>query len=243
MKKRIIIFMILFSAVFPKFVFSEELDTKKALEDINLKLSDINSYSADMSFYFVFDAEEKKIDGKISFDKPDYLWMEISSSDARQPSQLMISNGENYWMYIPRDKVVFVTDLKIVREKYPDYYLEHQSAGISSPFRGMDISTITLISEKDYNNGSAYVFRARPGSDFVSQGVDFSEAEFWIGIDDGLLKKIVFFDKDNNPVMTQVYSNIKVNIPVDKERFDFKIPEEVEVIDMTENMLKAAGGV
>lgn len=243
MKKRVIAFMILFCVVFPCFVFGEELNTKKALEDINSKLSDINSYSADMSFYFVFDAEEKKIDGKINFDKPDHLWMEISSSDARQPAQFMISNGANCWLYIPRDKVVFITDLKVVREKYPDYYLEHQSAGISSPFKGMDISTITLISEKDYNSSSAYVFRARPGSDFTSQGVDFSEAEFWIGINDGLLKKIVFFNKDNNPVLTQVYSNIKVNILTDKERFDFKIPEEVEVIDMTESMLKAAGGV
>lgn len=61
----------------------------------------------------------------------------------------------------------------------------------------------------------------------------FKKARFYFATDTGMFLKMSGFDDTGKEVMTMSYSDVKVNPKLDPERFVFKAPEGVQVMDMT----------
>lgn len=70
------------------------------------------------------------------------------------------------------------------------------------------------------------IFRETPPFSPVKQRLSFDQ-------ESGFLVRIVGLGEGDLPMSTMTYSDIKVNVPIDPERFKFTIPEGVEVIDET----------
>jgi outer membrane lipoprotein-sorting protein len=55
----------------------------------------------------------------------------------------------------------------------------------------------------------------------------------WYRKDIGVAVKMVTFDKKNKPMMTYTTTDIKTNVKIKPERLEFKVPEGVQLVDMT----------
>lgn len=60
-----------------------------------------------------------------------------------------------------------------------------------------------------------------------------SKMKLWCAKDSGITIRTAALAADGKPLHTQTLSNIKLNAKIDAERFKFKVPEGVQLIDMT----------
>jgi outer membrane lipoprotein-sorting protein len=53
-----------------------------------------------------------------------------------------------------------------------------------------------------------------------------------VGERDGLTRRVELLDGQGNAVLTQYFTDVAVNIPLDAKQFVFEPPKEVKVVDI-----------
>ncbi len=90
--------------------------------------------------------------------------------------------------------------------------------------------TLKLLPEETVDGKKVFVIEATPKQ---AQPTGASKKVYYFLQDDGVLLKFVASDQAGKPMTTMTYSDIKFDVKIDPQRFVFKAPEGVQVIDQT----------
>ena len=90
---------------------------------------------------------------------------------------------------------------------------------------------LKLMPDKTVDGESVYVIQGTPKA---TGPEGWAECLYHFRKDVGMPVKMVYLDKDGKVVQTLTYTNIKLNPKIDRDRFVFKAPEGVQVMDMTQ---------
>lgn len=90
-------------------------------------------------------------------------------------------------------------------------------------------NTLELLPAEKVGDTEVYVVKATPKDSDTPTGPTM----YYIGQEHGLMHKVVTTAPSGDPLMTITYKNIKPNVKLSADRFDFEAPEGVTVRDMT----------
>ena len=216
---------------------TEELITK-----LEAKASTINSYRADLTMNMEMMGQKMVYTGNLSFKNPKKSRMEMNTKmGAMEIQQIIISNGKTTWTYQPKMKMVQKIDMeKIIAETGND--TGQKNGDPSHPFQSLNRDSIVYIRTDKIDGQDVYIFQGIPQVPETDK-IPFIPSKLEIGLDanNGMLRKMVMFNKEGKEMMSQSYSNVQLNVDIPDSEFEFTPPEGVQVMDMTEgslNMMK-----
>ncbi|MDD5455135.1 MAG: hypothetical protein PHW62_06545, partial [Candidatus Ratteibacteria bacterium] len=144
----------------------------------------------------------------------------------------------------PNMKIAQKVDLeKIIAETGDDS--KQKNADPSTPFQSLKRNSISYMRTEKIDGKEVYIFQGTPEIADVEE-MSFVPEKLEIGIyaDSGMISKMVMINKEGKEMMSQTYSNIRLNIDIPDSEFEFSAPGGVQVIDITKstlNMMKQTG--
>jgi outer membrane lipoprotein-sorting protein len=90
--------------------------------------------------------------------------------------------------------------------------------------------TLKLLPEETVEGRKTFVIEATPKQ---TQPMGPGKSVYFFLQDEGALVKMVASDQAGKPMTTMTYSDIKFDVKIDPQRFVFKAPEGVQVMDQT----------
>lgn len=209
-------------AAAPAFAAEEPAIPKEALE-IGRKASSWRTYRAE----FALEAKEEeggsfKLQGTLLFKQPNLRRLEIREGDSVEPTQIVVSDGKVEWQYHPQNAVVY-------RLRQPV-----NPPGPHRPFAEAKPGTVRFIERLGEAGRGRLRFEAEPIPAAVEAAASaVQKLRIEVSEEDGLARELVLLDPDGNPVLTQRFTKVEVDVPADEKRFLFVPTEGVAVIDVT----------
>ncbi len=220
--------------------------TSQLIAELEAKAEAINSYLADSTMNMEMIGQKMVYTGTLAFKKPNKSRLEMNTKlGSMDMKQIIVSDGKTVWTYQPNMKIVQKMDLdKIIAETGNDN--KQKNGDPSDPFQNLDRDSITYIRTDKIDGKDVYIFKGYPRMTAGAENAPFVPDNIEIGLnaDSGMLGKMVMFNKEGKEMMSQTYSNIRLNIDIPDSKFEFTPPEGVQVMDMTEgtvNMMKQMG--
>ncbi len=94
------------------------------------------------------------------------------------------------------------------------------------------VNDLKLLPEDTVDGRKVYVIEATPKLPPQQATPDKSmRQQIYFDQETGFLVKLVGLDAEGKPITTMTYSEIKIDVPIDPDRFRLKIPEDAEVVD------------
>lgn len=240
------LFTVLTVIAWSGFICSEE-SKEQIIKSIETKAALIATYRADLSMSMDVMGEKMVTQGSIFFKKPDKSYIENDIvMGTMKMKQIIVSDGKTVWTYQPTMKMVTKIDLGKVMAVTDDKSNGQMSGDISEPFRGYNEESISYVRTDQILGEKVYIFQGVPGSSpMQKQAFMPAKIETWVSAVDGLIRKLIMFSDEGKEMMVQSYTNIETNIEVEDSRFDFVVPDGIQVMDLTEgtlNMMKEMRG-
>lgn len=88
---------------------------------------------------------------------------------------------------------------------------------------------VKALDDEKIDGTDCYVLEITPKQKVAAGG----KTKQWYAKETGILIKTITMTPDGKPMHTMIVSNIKMNPKIDAERFTFKAPEGVEVVDIS----------
>lgn len=209
---------------------AKELSLDEIVEKVKEKYAGIEDYQAVYTQNMTVMGKEMVLEGKV-FSKGDNMRMDLSTVIPGQDvsmDQLVIYDGKVVWAYNSMMNVVHKVEMFRLPEKVQEKIKEEQKIGAWIPkFKG----EIALIKGKDF-----YVIETKEKPE-SQPGQFFPKILYYIGKDDFLLHRIEFYTDDKLGATIE-FKDIQLNSGISDDKFVFEISEDVQVIDMTDNVLK-----
>ena len=243
-KKSLIISVILSLILFMNIgLVRSDPKTDELIAELEAKAKTINSYRADSKMEMEMMGQKMIYTGTLAFKKPNKSRMGMDTKmGAINTKQIMISNGKTVWTYQPHMKIAHKMDLeRIITETGDDN--RQKNGDPSDPFQNLDRDSIVYLRTEKIDRKDVHIFRGYPRKATGTENMPFMPGKIEIGLDadSGMLSKMVMFNKEGKEMMSQTYSNIRLNVVISDSEFEFTPPEGVQVMDITEgtiNMMK-----
>lgn len=91
--------------------------------------------------------------------------------------------------------------------------------------------TLKLLADEKIEGKDCYVIEATPKKPQPHNPV--VKQKCWFRKDLGITVKVVTLDKNNKPTSTMTTTDVKINVEIKPDRFKFKLPPGVKLMDMT----------
>ena len=91
-------------------------------------------------------------------------------------------------------------------------------------------STLQLLPDEKVGDQVTYVIEVKPKE---SSSSPMAKMKLFFAKDTGMVVKMMAFDGSEQPTMTTTYHDVKLNPKISPDRFVFKAPEGVQVMDKT----------
>jgi len=182
---------------------------------------------------------------EVTFKKPKKIHMKTSSMGMTQE---MFSNGDIFWTYMPEMNMAMKLDMSTIDHPMPDGSGMGMGSDITKPFQGYLADKIDYIETRTEDGVEVYVFEAIPPELVLEQEENPmsqmlpKKVILMISADSGLPHKTQMLTDDGSLMMQQMYSNFRINIPIDDSEFDFTPPPEAQVMDSTKGMMHKMQG-
>jgi outer membrane lipoprotein-sorting protein len=213
-------------------------NVNEILGKINSEAKSLNSYKADFSIAFVQkNGEITEMGGEISYVKPDKMKMKLGMKGMPNTNQLMVSDGNTMWQYMPFMKIVSKVDLASLKKEFGQKldFIKRQSK-IENTLTGLKQETLQFVGIEKKDGVDCYVLEGVI-TDKKRNELDIplkvTKAKVWIGKDDGLQRRTEFYDKSGDMLFYQELKNVKTNISIPDNDFKFQPPEGVNILDST----------
>lgn len=155
--------------------------------------------------------QSSQMKGRILLKKQNKVRLEMGS-------QIIVSDGQSVWTYVPENQQVLVSRADRRRGGIrPDDFLFYYSKQY----------TPTLVGEETLDSVPHYVLKLTP----KDPEVDVKELRVWVDGKQWVTRKVVYTDTAGN-VTTIQFSNIRLNPPLPDATFVMSIPKGVEVVDL-----------
>ena len=203
-------------------VFSEEAVLPNEAKGLLAKAAGWESYRTT----FTLEAKEAdgklfKLQGTILYKKPAHRRLEIHEGEAKENTQLLVSDGKTEWQYYPQSAVVY----RITTPPEPP--------GPHRPFSEAKPETVRFMKRVEGGPEVLLRFEGQPLPASVEGApVPVKQIRVDVAEKDGLLRRMVLLDEKGQEVLTQEYSQVEVNVPIADDQFIFTLPEGVAVMDL-----------
>lgn len=148
----------------------------------------------------------------------------VSGAESKMKSEaLMVCDGD--FMYILND----IDGQKSAMKAKVDPTQVGDAKGMFAAWR-KDWEAVVLPDEK-HDGQDCYVVQLTPRK--KEEGSLLARQKCWLRKDIGQLTKMVVFGQHDKPTMTTTMTDIKTGVEFKPEHFKFKLPEGVQMMDMT----------
>jgi len=216
--------------------------TKAVVAELDRKRERVQSYRSVLSTSMEMMGNSVTTTGKMLFRRPDLMRMETAGST---PAQLSINvfDGEFNWTYQPQMKMAMKIEIEKIRSEFPDFGVNNS---LFESFQGLDEGRIRYIRNTTFADEEVAVFQGETDGKMAQMGLGGMQAawvEVWVGMEDGLLRRMVMYRESGEEMMIMEVEMQEINPSIPDSTFVFSPPEGVKVMDMTEgtlNMLRQA---
>jgi len=214
---------------------SKELSLEDVLSDIKSKVENIESYRAEIEMVFNKSEVASVISGNISYVKPDKIKMVMGMKGKENTSQSMYSDGSEMWQYMPLFKIVSKVDLLALKEEFKNTEeLVSNQNNMEDITSNMDEAEFMGLEE--LNGEQVYVIQGlvKDNNDPALEGFgDIKTAKAFISLEDGMQRRMEYYDVDGALLFYQAFNNIEINVSIPDETFKFIVPEGINILDTT----------
>lgn len=202
----------------------EELALPKEAQELTARAEEVRSYQT----HFSLEAQEEtgepvELEGTLLFEWPNRRRLELREGSEQTPSQLLISDGTFEWQSYPAANTVY-------RSRSPG-----EAPGPHRPFSDLKPGSVRFLERVESEEGRRIRFEAIPLPSVVEGSpVPIDRLRVDVGEEDGLVRELVLLDTQGEPVLTQRYRDLQVNISIPQESFSFTPPEGFQVVDLEE---------
>lgn len=224
----------------------------EAVAAIGAKAAQVRSYQADLSVNISMMGQTMVSTGRMVFRSPDLSYTEMETDvGAMKMKQIMVSDGKWMWVHQPAMNMIMKIDMARVAAETkgarPPGVANAGNTDLTKPLQMLDPATAKLLRTETLDGVQAYVFEGTPPQGVARMQGPFMPArvQVWVGVADGLTRKVAMLDKEGKEAMTQTFSNLVINKDYPDAQFRFTPPPGAQVMDMTEgtlNMLRQAAG-
>lgn len=189
------------------------IDGSEIIKRVKQKYNTIESFSADFKqiFHWKLVGEAQENNGKIFLKNVDKFRIETNG-------QLIISDGTTLWTYSKINNQVIIDNMESSEEVMlpREIFLK-----FSKDYRPL------LLGSERLTDADCYIVHLIANS----ENLFIKEMKVWIDKKNWLTLKIEHVDINENTTIYEL-SNILINKKIDKQKFTYKIPSNVEIIDM-----------
>lgn len=221
------------------------VSVQSVLTDIQARVDNIQSLTADMEFDEEDDSKKKKKKKKKDGDQAGVnpAWPEPPGRDIER-GPLMIQRGVGAYLYLERkkDKAEYIANSSTIwKHDIKDKEARHIPASwpvistfvtnalVMNVFVAMESDTVKLLGTESVDGEPCWVLEGQSPSR-LKVAVGQTKLKFWISQRDGI-PRIIRVPKENDAIIR--LKNVRINVPVDVAKFSFTPPAGVK----TKNIL------
>ena len=198
-----------------------KLTATEVLEKVEEMYATVNDASAEFTqtVSFKYAKVEQSFSGTVSMKKKNKYRVESQQ-------QTLVTDGATVWAYSPVNNQVLIDTY---RESPNTFSPEKFLVGLPKNFRAALVDDNTLNESSLRPEGhAATVLKLLPKSD-VSKFV--KSMKVWINDNDWSVRRVEYIDMNETRTVYSLKS-ITFNSGISDERFTFKVPEKVEIVDL-----------
>ncbi len=203
----------------PTTVFAEETLPQEA-QELAAKISALESYRC----FFLLEAQEKpgetvRLEGTLSFQRPNRRRLELKESGSKETSQLLVSDGKVEWQYDPGSKTAY----RLANP--PEAPGPHRPFAQGRAFR--------FVQRRNAGKETQLQFEGSPLPEVVRDSpVPIQTLRVEVGEGDGLVRELILLDGKGGMVLLQKYQQVELNVTFPEETFVFEPPSGVKVEEL-----------
>lgn len=234
-------------------VFSQEMTAEQLTADISQKWSNVQDLQGDMTVGMQMFGKMMEIKGAI-WQKEKLFRAEMTLPPELMPPTdkpteplkvLMVFDGKIMWQMWPMMNMATKIDFSALEGKI-------KNAPFSKSFHSLPAVSYQL-SEKKRNGNDYYFLETKNSKEFIQNSpvaglgvnlptnMSFQSVGVWVNKGTLFPDLIEFYIQKNTPGMYVEFKNVKIDQGLAQELFTFKVPEGVQVMDMTASMKAIAG--
>ena len=206
---------------------------------LEAKAAEVKTYRADMTIEMQMMGQSMVSKGTMIFKAPGKTRMEtVMKMGAMEMKQVNVVDGETAWTHQPAMNMVTKIDLKKVAEVTGNAAGTSGAGDVSRPFQPLRPGTVQHLRADSLGDTEVHVFEGSPQmSGPANASMMPAKLQLWVGTADGMVRKTVMLDANGTPMMTQTFTNVRINTEVADTLFEFTPPAGAQVMDMTEGTL------
>ena len=204
----------------------------------------VRSYKANYDLILRVDEKELKLKGMVLYKWPRQMRNEMTVEGPLGTQQIIYWKEGIVWQYLPSSKVAFRQQEARLREKFPEDFVSQDLLNLQNPFDLVETKTIHFIEEQQQEGEAVYLFEGIPKKAIqIQKALAPHLCRFWISTNDGLLRNFSMYDENGQEIYRQRFWDIQINLELLDEEFEFRLPENVEVVEVTQETEKRLSGM
>ncbi len=200
------------------------VDGDHVIKRISELAKSAKAYTADFKIVTKTNGSEKETQGHLTFKWPNMVREEHRLSGENSENELIVSNGRVKWIYIPRAKLAY------------KYNLEEQvgnSPEISDSFMTyINPKLVQYVGNSVMGQDAVHILETKPDAQHEMGLIPSESGKLFVGVQDGLLRKVVIYDAEKQEIYSQTFWNVKSDPSISSEQFEFLPPKDVFIHEM-----------
>lgn len=182
--------------------------------------------------------QELTLNASATFKRPNLMRLDTVQDQVIISQRL--SDGGLMWTYDREEKIVSKVNLGRVY-RITNLEADADQADPLRPFRGLEWTSIRYTADEIFEEHSHRVFEAKTKVNLLHAQLPNPplKAQLLINPEDGLLRRVGFFDAEDNEIITQTFHNLTINPDLKDQWFEFIVPSGAHVIDATDDAIQA----
>ncbi|VVB86610.1 Outer-membrane lipoprotein carrier protein [uncultured archaeon] len=216
-KMGIVVLAVMLLAIFSGCI--TEMSADQIVQNMKEKQESIKDFSATMTLTASFGGQNMTAKAKIMNKMPDKIRIEYLEP-AVMAGGLMVSDGTTSWTYDPKTN----TTIKLPAQKTgEDFKLNY----VKSVREFLNETKITYLGTETLDGRTVYRIKASPKNDSILTELNSNmlvDSETWMPL------MIEISDKNNTPIISMEYSDVKFNTGIPDSQFEFNVAQGTTVI-------------
>jgi outer membrane lipoprotein-sorting protein len=196
-----------------------EMSADQIVQKMKEKQDSFKDFSATMTFSLSFAGKNMDAKAKIMNKLPDKTRIEfIEPPEAA--GQIVVSDGTSIWTYDPKTNTTMKEEMQKTGEDFQQDYMKFVR-------ELLDNNDITYHGMDKIEGRTVYRITAVPKNESELIGMHTS---MWVDSDTWIPLKIEIADKNDKPITSFEYSDVKINTGIPDSEFEFKAPQGAKVV-------------
>jgi outer membrane lipoprotein-sorting protein len=213
----ILLLVVMLAALFSGCV--SEMSADQIVQKMKEKQEGVKDFSATMAFSMSFAGQNIAAKAKIMNKMPDKTRVEyIEPSEVA--GQVVVSDGTTIWTYDPKTKIAMKEEMQKTDMDFQQDYMKPVS-------ELLDNTDITYLGMDKFEGRTVYRVKAVPKNESALIGIHSS---MWVDSETWMPLKIEIADKNDKPITSFEYSDVKFNTGIPDSEFEFKAPQGAKVV-------------